>query len=150
MVAGGHVCPVPASYFHLPQHDCNKSTVCQNFCCRSCRTPTCSQIFKKAAYVKRRRQIVSLLGCGWRQILGRQGSVPEQTQSRHSPEGTVGHRCTPEQGHCGGTASHSNPTLGWRNTSESKKQQTLLQSPALPLTSPKGLGVYECNLANSR
>lgn len=30
-----------------------------------------AQIFKKAAYVKRRRQIVSLLGCGWRQILGR-------------------------------------------------------------------------------
>lgn len=48
-------------------------------------------------------------------------------QSKHSPEGTVGHGVHTKQGHCGGTVSRNKPTLGWRKAS--KKQEATDTSP---------------------
>lgn len=120
--------------------------MCQNFYWRSTWC-LCSQIFKKAAAVKRRRQMVALLGCGWRHTLGMKGRRPEQTQPWRDRGSWGAHqsRDTVE-----GLCPTVNPCWGGGTQGRSKKQQTPPQSLALPLTSLKGLGVSECNLANSR
>lgn len=57
--------------------------------------------------------------------------------------------CTPSRDTVEGLCPAINPRWGGGRQVRSKKQQTPPQSPALPLTSPKGLGVSEHNVANS-
>lgn len=126
MVAGGHVLSCASQLLPSAPDTTAINPPCAKISAKQAHGAS-AQIFKKATAVKRRRQrwhcwdvVGDIFLEGW-----------AMCQSRHSPEGTVG-PSTAEQGHCGGTVSHSKPTLGWRNTTKNQEAPVSCIAPHLP------------------